>query len=75
MNKDDVVQKLLTDAINGEGACQFCLTCTHSYFRKGSYDGFCKYVESHRDFTYMHLKSVDVYDVCEHWESKPKKKT
>lgn len=51
-----------------EGKCEMCLTCDHSYFRKGQYDGYCRFAESHRDISYP--KNIFIYDVCEHWEEK-----
>ena len=32
-----------------------------------------KYIESHRDFQFLHLKCIDKDDFCDHWEKKPPK--
>jgi len=65
------IKKLLKDSLEAAEKCQICATCKHSYFRPESYDGYCKYIESHRDFTFLHLKCIDKDDFCEHWEKKP----
>lgn len=68
-NTSNTVQNLLIDA----NKCQYCVNCKHSYFRAttngADYNGYCKYVGVTVG-TYMHLKHIDAFDTCIHWENK-----
>lgn len=64
-NTSNTVQNLLIDA----NKCQYCINCKYSYFRPTDYNGYCKYVGVAVG-TYMHLKHIDAFDICEHWENK-----
>lgn len=61
----NTINKLLKEA----NKCKYCINCQYSYFRPTSYDGYCKYVGVQVG-TYMHLKIIDAFDVCVHWENK-----
>lgn len=67
-NTANTVAKLLKDA----NSCHYCINCKYSYFRPTSYDGYCKYAGILVG-TYMHLKIIDAFDICDHWESKESK--
>lgn len=69
-NKDETIKNLLKDAIENKEDCKMCLTCSYSYFRKGDYDGYCKYDGNNTGTSYMHLKVINTFDVCPHWKEK-----
>lgn len=68
----NTVNNLILEA----NTCKYCVNCQHSYFRAtpngADYDGYCKYVGVSVG-SYMHLKHIDAFDTCEHWENKKTK--
>lgn len=67
----DQVKKLFKDALKAAKTCSYCINCKHSYFHPDGYDGYCKYTrEEGNGITYMHLKSITTFEVCDHWEKK-----
>lgn len=71
MTKKKKLDKFYTQVMTNTEYSKMCLTCTHSYFRKDSYDGYCRYMED--SLEYMHPKPVMSDDLCGHWESKKAK--
>lgn len=67
---DVTIQKLLNDATSNTEASKMCLTCVYSYFREDSYDGYCRFMKTHPDHTYLSFKPVASDYLCEHWEKK-----
>lgn len=62
----EVFEKIKIEA----DSTKMCLTCKHSYIRKGGYDGLCHRQKPTDIESYISLRNIDAFDVCSHWEKK-----